>query len=65
MPDEPLLTVEEVAKWLSVTERKVMDLARENVLPGYKVGKEWRFVREEIVERLKSQRETAASNALS
>lgn len=63
MTSEPLLTVEDVAKWLAVSERRVMDLAREKVLPGYKVGKEWRFEREELVAHLKNQRETG-SNAL-
>jgi excisionase family DNA binding protein len=56
MTSERLLTVEEVAEWLSVATRKVMDLARGNELPGFKVGKEWRFSRDEVASYLEAQR---------
>ena len=56
MTTDRLLTVEEVAEWLAVAERKVMDLARNEELPGFKVGKEWRFSRDEVIEYLESQR---------
>jgi excisionase family DNA binding protein len=56
MTSERLLTVEEVAEWLSVATRKVMDLARDKELPGFKVGKEWRFSRDEVSSYLETQR---------
>ncbi len=56
MTSERLLTVEEVAEWLSIATRKVMDLAREKELPGFKVGKEWRFARDEVMNYLEAQR---------
>ena len=41
-----LLKVDEVSKVLRVTERTLMDWARQNELPGaVKIGKEWRFRR--------------------
>jgi excisionase family DNA binding protein len=41
-----LLTVEEVAPVLRITDRTLKDMARRNDVPGaVKVGKEWRFRR--------------------
>lgn len=59
MTTEPLLTVEDVAKWLAVAERKVMDLAREKVIPAFKVGKEWRFDKGEVAAYLEQSRNKA------
>lgn len=61
---ERLLTVEEVAEWLAVATRKVMDLAREKELPGFKVGKEWRFSRDEIAAYLEANRNRPSSGAM-
>lgn len=58
---EQLLTVKEVAAWLAVSERKVNDMARERELPGYKVGKDWRFSREEVRAYLAAQRNRESS----
>ncbi|NOK58223.1 MAG: hypothetical protein GFH27_549279n29 [Chloroflexi bacterium AL-W] len=44
-----LLTVEDIAPVLRITERTANDLARRGELPGtIKVGKVWRFKREEM-----------------
>ena len=40
---EPLLTVKQLAAFLSVNERTVLKLAAEGALPGVKVGNQWRF----------------------
>jgi excisionase family DNA binding protein len=40
---EPLWTVEDTAKYLRVTPETVRMMARDNKLPGIKVGKFWRF----------------------
>jgi excisionase family DNA binding protein len=48
-----LLTVEEVATVLRVSERTVKDLASEERLPGaVKVGKVWRFSRTALEQML-------------
>ena len=39
----PLMTVKEVATYLAVTERTIYRLVKENRLPAYKVGGQWRF----------------------
>jgi len=45
---QPLLTPEEVAKRLSVPERRVFIWLRSGYLPGIKIGKEWRVDRAEL-----------------
>jgi excisionase family DNA binding protein len=43
-----LLTLNEVSAFLKVPKSTIYKLARERRLPGHKVGKHWRFVREEV-----------------
>lgn len=62
---ERLLTVEEVADWLAIATRRVMDLAREREIPGFKVGKDWRFSREEIAAYLEEKRNRPSGNTTS
>jgi excisionase family DNA binding protein len=38
-----LMTVEEVATYLAVTERTIYRLVKEGRLPAYRVGGQWRF----------------------
>ena len=45
MADKPNLSVEETARWLSVTPRTVYRLVKGGRLPGFKVGGQWRFSR--------------------
>lgn len=55
-----LLTLSEVSNFLKVPKSTIYKLARERRLPGHKVGKHWRFVREEI----ESWVQSAGSEAL-
>jgi excisionase family DNA binding protein len=43
-----VLTAREVADFLRLPLSTVYDLARRGVLPGHRVGRAWRFVRQEI-----------------
>ena len=43
-----ILTVEEVAAYLKITERSVYGLLSKQKLPAFKVGGSWRFRRDEI-----------------
>ncbi len=45
---EPALTIKELAKYLNVTERTIYNLLERGELPGFKVGVNWRFRREDI-----------------
>jgi len=38
-----LLTVHQVSKRLGLSEKTITKRAREGILPGQKIGKEWRF----------------------
>lgn len=48
MPHHEILTIEEVAKYLRVSERTVYDWANKGSLPCGKLGTTWRFKRSEI-----------------
>src|SRR5208337_2921257 len=41
--DDRLLTLKEMAAYLSVNERTLLKLATEGEVPGVKIGSQWRF----------------------
>ena len=43
-----IMTVEEVAAYLKITERSIYGLLSKKKLPAFKVGGSWRFRRDEI-----------------
>ncbi|MDR1950404.1 MAG: PTS sugar transporter subunit IIA [Spirochaetaceae bacterium] len=48
MMDEDILTIDEVAKYLRVSERTVYDWAQKGDIPAGKIGTVWRFKKTEI-----------------
>jgi excisionase family DNA binding protein len=48
-------TAEEVATYLRLPQSTVYKLAQDKFLPGFKVGKHWRFRRETILEWIKTR----------
>jgi len=58
--EEQILTIEEVARYLRVSERTVYDWAQKGEIPSGKIGTVWRFKRTDIErwvnERLSSNR---------
>jgi PTS system nitrogen regulatory IIA component len=48
MIDDDILTIEEVAKYLRVSERTVYDWAQRGEIPSGKIGTVWRFKKTEI-----------------
>ena len=48
MAPKDIFTVEEVAEYLRIHPYTVRRLAREEKLPGFKVGGQWRFKRKEL-----------------
>ncbi len=54
MTDGEVLTLEEAAAFLKVSETLVYQLARSGSLPGRKVGREWRFLRSVLLEWLRA-----------
>jgi excisionase family DNA binding protein len=43
MPDDDIMTLEEVARYLKVKPQTVYKWAQEEQIPGAKLWKEWRF----------------------
>ena len=54
MTDE-ILTIREVAEYLKVTEKTVYGLAQKRLIPGFKVGGQWRFRCQDIDAWIASQ----------
>lgn len=48
-------TAEEVAAYLRLPQSTVYKLAQDKVLPGFKVGKHWRFRRETMLAWIKEK----------
>lgn len=65
---EDILTIEEVAKYLRVSERTVYDWAQKGEIPAGKIGTVWRFKKDEIEkwvnERLTSSVKKGQNNPL-
>lgn len=50
MPDNEIMTLEEVATYLKVKPQTIYTWAQEKKIPAAKLGKEWRFKRSVIDE---------------
>lgn len=50
MNEPEIMTLEEVAEYLRVSERTVYDWIQKGEIPGGKIGTSWRFKRSDIVE---------------
>ncbi len=48
-------TAEEVATYLRLPQSTVYKLAQDKVIPGFKVGKHWRFRRETVLTWIKDK----------
>jgi len=45
-----MMTLEEVAKYLRLHRSTVYRLAREGLIPGFKVGNQWRFHKGRVIQ---------------
>lgn len=59
--ESPVMTVADVARFLQIEESTVRALARRGELPGKKLGKHWRFLRDELLASLRPTQTTAAT----
>jgi len=48
-------TAEEVSVYLRIPQSTIYKLAQDSVLPGFKVGKHWRFRRDTIINWIKAK----------
>jgi len=60
---DKLITVEEVAKYLRVKRSTVYEWAKEGKIPAVKVGRLWRFDREETEAWVKSRKRSTGVEA--
>jgi excisionase family DNA binding protein len=58
-----ILTAHEVAAYLRLTETTVCKLAVSGELPGFKIGKSWRFDRDEILGRIAAAKQKGKESA--
>ena len=61
--DSEFLTAEEVAEYLRLPLSTVYKLVQDKKLPGFKVGKHWRFRKETFELWIKTQEQSLVSNA--
>ena len=52
---ERLLTIDEVAAYMQVSRFTVHRLAKEHSIPASKIGRQWRFQKEEIEQWMREQ----------
>jgi excisionase family DNA binding protein len=58
--NNPLLKAPEVARWWQLSDQVIKRMARTGAIPAIRVGKSWRFSREELVKWLQAQNEVSA-----
>jgi excisionase family DNA binding protein len=51
-----VLTADEAAALLRVSTKTILALARDGTLPGEKVGRAWRFVREDLLDYVRGEK---------
>lgn len=59
MPEFGILQAGEVAELLKLRQSTVLDLSRRGILPALKIGKHWRYRRDDLMEWLASRRDAA------
>ena len=56
-----ILTIQEVADYLRITQKTAYRLAANEKIPGFKVGGSWRFRQREIDAWIETQKGTASA----
>ena len=51
-----IVTAKEVSQYLKLTESTIYKLASMGEIPGFKIGKSWRFDMEEVLKRIKAMK---------
>ncbi len=61
---DAVMTIEEVAAFLKISETTAYQLVRSGEIRGRKVGREWRFLKSEVVDWLKKGGESSSTGVL-
>ena len=62
MPEKPrdeLLTVAETCRYLKITPRTLYRYLKGGTIPAFKLGKEWRFVRSDLEDWIRTRSRAA------
>jgi excisionase family DNA binding protein len=62
MRDEQLMSIRDVAEFLQLNQTTVYAWAQQGILPGYKLGRTWRFRPSELETWLEERRNAEVSN---
>ncbi len=62
MVETDILTIQEVADYLRITQKTAYRLAANETLPGFKVGGSWRFRLSEIEDWIEKQKGLGAKS---
>ena len=54
---DQIMTLQEIAKYLKLTEKTAYRLAANKKLPGFKVGGSWRFKRDDLEVWIEEQKD--------
>lgn len=52
-----LVTAKEVGEFLKLSDSTVYKLAAQGEIPGFKIGKSWRFDLDEVIKAVKERKE--------
>ena len=61
---DPLMTIDEVAAYMQVSRFTVYRLAKDHSIPATKIGRQWRFQKEEIDQWVREQYRTVRRAAV-
>ena len=56
------LTLEQIAEYLQMSTSSIYKMAQKGKIPAYKVGRQWRFKKEEIDEWIRKQKSLRTGN---
>ncbi len=59
-----IVTAKEVAEYLRLNQNTIINLAVKGELPGFKIGKSWRFDMDEIIAAIEKSKGKARTGSL-
>ena len=65
MADEQMMSIKDVADFLKLNQTTIYAWAQQGILPGYKLGRTWRFLRSDLETWLHERRNVETSDTIS
>lgn len=63
--DEQAVTTAELANRLRCSKAKIIRMVRAGTIPGFKIGREWRFFEQDVLESLRAPKDSWAQSVQS